>query len=128
MRIDQFDHIVLTVRDLAVTCQFYERVLGMTVVSFGEDNHRKALHFGAQKINLHQVGSEFEPKAAAPAAGSADFCLLTSTPIEAIIAHLNELEVPVLSGPVPRTGALGPLTSIYIRDPDENLIEIANYR
>jgi catechol 2,3-dioxygenase-like lactoylglutathione lyase family enzyme len=97
----------------------------MQVVTFA--GGRKALSFGQQKINLHQRGKEFEPKAHAPTPGSADLCFIASTPISAVIAHLNECGVPVLEGPVARTGAVGPITSVYFRDPDNNLIEVANY-
>lgn len=125
MQILRFDHIVLTVADIEASCRFYERVLGMRVVTFA--GGRKALSFGQQKINLHQRGNEFEPKAHAPAPGSADLCFIAATPISAVIAHLDECGVRVLEGPVDRTGAVGPITSVYFRDPDNNLIEVANY-
>jgi catechol 2,3-dioxygenase-like lactoylglutathione lyase family enzyme len=121
----RFDHIVLTVADIEATCAFYRRVLGMRVVTFAGD--RKALAFGSQKINLHQRGKEFEPKARAPTPGSADLCLIASTPVDEVVAHLRDCGVPVLDGPVPRTGALGPIVSVYFRDPDGNLIEVANH-
>jgi catechol 2,3-dioxygenase-like lactoylglutathione lyase family enzyme len=123
-RIASLDHLVLTVRDLDATIAFYTRVLGMQEVTFGAG--RKALAFGAQKINLHVAGREFEPKADRPTPGSADYCLLTDTPVEGWIAHLARHGVAVLEGPVARTGAVGPLRSIYLRDPDDNLVEIAN--
>jgi catechol 2,3-dioxygenase-like lactoylglutathione lyase family enzyme len=122
--IDHLDHLVLTVRDIAATCAFYTQVLGMNEVTFGDG--RRALAFGRQKINLHQAGHEFEPKAQRPTPGSADVCLLTSVPLEEVSAHLRSHGVVILAGPVVRTGAVGPITSIYIRDPDQNLIEIAN--
>ena len=125
MRIDGIDHFVLTVASIEVTCEFYCRVLGMSVVTFGPG--RKALVFGAQKINLHEVGKEFEPKARLPTAGSADFCLITDTPIEEVIEHLEACGVPVAEGPVARTGARGPIRSVYLRDPDQNLVELSNY-
>jgi len=125
MKVDQLDHLVLTVRDIAVTCAFYERVLGMEVVEFG--NGRKALHFGNQKINLHQADHEFEPKANKPTPGSADLCFITQSPITQILEHLQTHHIPLEEVPVPRTGANGAITSIYIRDPDANLIEIALY-
>jgi catechol 2,3-dioxygenase-like lactoylglutathione lyase family enzyme len=121
----RFDHIVLTVADIEATCAFYRRVLGMRVVTFAGD--RKALAFGSQKINLHQRGKEFEPKARAPTPGSADLCLIASTPVDEVVAHLRDCGVPVLDGPVSRTGALGPIVSVYFRDPDGNLIEVANH-
>ena len=125
MTIDRLDHLVLTVRDIEATCAFYTQVLGMREVSFGED--RKALAFGSQKINLHQAGREFEPKAGKPTPGSADLCFVTSTPLPEVIEHLRSRGIEIIEGPVQRAGALGPITSIYIRDPDLNLIEIAVY-
>lgn len=124
--IERLDHLVLTVGDLQTTCAFYERILGMQVVTFG--NGRYALQFGQQKINLHQTGKEFEPKAALPTPGSADLCFITSFPLDQIIAHLHTCDVEIVEGPVSRTGAMGPIESVYIRDPDGNLIEIANDR
>ena len=125
MRIDRLDHLVLTVRDVDVTCSFYVRVLGMQIFTFGEA--RKALAFGRQKINLHQAGREFEPKAALPTPGSADLCLITDVPLDEVIAHLGACGVAVVEGPVMRTGATGPIRSVYFRDPDGNLIEVSNY-
>ncbi len=125
MRIDRLDHLVLTVRDVAATCAFYARVLGMDVVTFGEG--RKALAFGRQKINLHQAGREFEPKAASPTPGSADLCLIAAAPLDEVIAHLRACDVPIVEGPVMRTGATGPIRSVYFRDPDRNLIEVSTY-
>jgi catechol 2,3-dioxygenase-like lactoylglutathione lyase family enzyme len=125
MQILRFDHIVLTVADIESTCRFFERVLGMRVVTFA--GGRKALAFGQQKINLHQHRKEFEPRAQAPTPGSADLCLITDAPIENVVAHLEACGVTVIEGPVPRTGAIGPITSVYFRDPDNNLIEVANY-
>lgn len=128
MQIERIDHLVLTVQDVARTCEFYERVLGMQAITFGEGvEGRKALQFGSQKINLHQVGREFEPKALRPVAGSADLCFITLTPLEQVIEHFQACNVPVIEGPVRRTGATGTLLSAYIRDPDGNLIEVANY-
>jgi catechol 2,3-dioxygenase-like lactoylglutathione lyase family enzyme len=117
------DHLVLTVRDLDATVRFYRDGLGMRLETFGED--RKALHFGSQKINLHVAGREFEPKAMRPTPGSADLCLLTERPLAEIGDRLAALGHPVLEGPVGRTGAQGPIVSIYVRDPEGNLIEIA---
>ncbi|WP_426661121.1 VOC family protein [Rhodanobacter aciditrophus] len=125
MKIDSLDHLVLTVADVDASCAFYERVLGMQVVTFG--NGRKALAFGAQKINLHPYRREFEPKAERPTPGSADLCFVSATPLAAVIAHLQANGVEVLEGPVPRTGARGPVSSVYFRDPDRNLIEVCNY-
>lgn len=124
MRMRQLDHLVLTVNDIQTSCDFYTTILGMEVVTFSDN--RKALRFGEQKINLHQAGQEFEPKAAAPTPGSADLCFLTETPLNDIILHLGNHGIRVLAGPVERTGAKGPIFSVYIRDPDNNLIEIAN--
>ena len=123
--LDRLDHLVLTVRDLEATCVFYERVLGMRRERFGAG--RIALHFGRQKINLHQAGREFEPKALNPTPGSADLCFLAATPIQDVIAHLMARGVAIEEGPVARTGAQGPITSVYFRDPDGNLIEVSNY-
>lgn len=124
MRIAALDHLVLTVRDVAVTVDFYTRVLGMEAVTFGQG--RRALSFGVQKINLHQSGREFEPKAERPTPGSADLCFLTDVPLDEVVAHLASCGVAVEEGPVLRTGATGPILSVYIRDPDANLIEISN--
>lgn len=122
--IDRIDHIVFTVRSIAETCAFYERVLGMKTVTFGPG--RKALEFGQQKINLHEAGREFEPKADCPLPGAMDVCLITTTPIDALTAHLKAQHVDILEGPVERTGAKGRLLSVYFRDPDNNLIEVSN--
>jgi len=124
MQLDQLDHLVLTVRDLRATLDFYTRVLGMVEVTFGAN--RKALTFGAQKINLHAAGHEFEPKASVPTPGSADLCFLTQEPLATIVAHVRDCGVEIIEGPVRRTGAQGPIESIYLRDPDGNLIEIGN--
>ena len=124
MVIDRIDHIVLTVRDVEATIAFYERVLGMQPVTFG--GGRRALAFGGQKINLHQAGAEFEPKALRPIPGSADFCLITDAPIGEVIARLRACAVEIVEGPVPKTGAAGALISVYLRDPDGNLVEISN--
>ena len=123
--IDHLDHLVLTVANIDVTVAFYTSALGMALVTFGE---RKALRFGEQKINLHQSGKEFEPKALRPTPGSGGLCFITQTPIEEVISHLNAGNYTIELGPVARDGALGAMTSIYLRDPDHNLIEISNYR
>ena len=125
-QIERIDHFVLTVRDIDKTCEFYRRVLGMTVHEFGPLK-RKALHFGTNKINLHQAGREYEPKAARPMSGSGDFCLVTTTPLGAVAAHLETQGVAIEEGPTPRTGALGPIQSLYFRDPDGNLVEVSTY-
>jgi catechol 2,3-dioxygenase-like lactoylglutathione lyase family enzyme len=124
MQLERLDHLVLTVRDIPATCAFYTRVLGMREVSFAAG--RKALAFGEQKINLHQHGQEFEPKASCPTPGSADLCWLTEEPMAQVIEHLRACNVPILLGPVERTGAMGPLLSVYFRDPDGNLLEVSN--
>lgn len=125
MKIDALDHLVLTVADVAATCAFYTRVLGMQEVTFGQG--RKALLFGVQKINLHPHGKEFEPKAMRPTPGSADLCLLTSSTATEVVDHLTQLGVLIEEGPVARTGAHGPIESVYFRDPDGNLIEVSRY-
>lgn len=125
MQIKNIDHFVLTVASIDNTCTFYEKVLGMKVEVFGEG--RKALKFGGQKINLHEVGKEFEPKADRPTAGSGDFCLITETPIEDVVSHLKAYEVEIEDGPIARTGATGSITSVYFRDPDNNLVEVSTY-
>jgi catechol 2,3-dioxygenase-like lactoylglutathione lyase family enzyme len=125
MKIDRLDHLVLTVADVAKTCEFYERVLGMETVTFGAG--RKALSFGRQKINLHQSGKEFEPKAVKPTPGSGDLCFIASTPLIEVIERLKGEGIEIVEGPVPRTGATGSMQSVYFRDPDGNLIEVSNY-
>ncbi len=127
MKVSALDHFVLTVASIPATVDFYTRVLGMTAEEFhpADGSTRVALKFGPQKINLHEAGREFEPKAAAPTPGSGDFCLLTDTPLEAWLTHLAAEGAAVESGPVARTGATGPIRSIYLRDPDGNLVEIA---
>ncbi|RDI45669.1 VOC family protein [Falsibacillus pallidus] len=126
MKIDSLDHLVLTVKNIEETCNFYEEALGMEVVDFGEG--RKALKFGSQKINLHQKGKEFEPKADKPTAGSADLCFITSVPVSKVMDHLKNCSIEVIEGPVDRTGAMGKIKSVYFRDPDLNLIEVSNYQ
>ena len=124
MRIEVLDHLVLTVADIDRTRDFYERVLGMEPVVFGEGRH--ALAFGPQKINLHEAGREFEPKAAAPTPGSADLCFLTNSSVAEVVEHLEANSVEIVEGPVRRAGATGPITSVYFRDPDGNLLEVSN--
>lgn len=125
MNISRLDHLVLTVKNIEITCLFYARVLNMKVEEFG--GGRKALTFGTQKINLHEYGKEFEPKSAFPTPGSADLCFITETPIEDCIVKLRNENIEIEEGPVTRTGALGPIISLYFRDPDQNLIEVSNY-
>jgi len=122
--IERLDHLVLTVADIERTCAFYATVLGLIVETFAQG--RKALRFGDQKINLHRAGHEFEPKAEKPTPGSGDLCFIATTPMPEIIAHLHRCGAAVEVGPVEREGAAGRLVSVYIRDPDGNLIEIAN--
>lgn len=126
--LSRLDHLVLTVHDIPTTCAFYQDVLGMSAEGFivTDGATRYALKFGTQKINLHQKGSEFDPKAAHPTSGSADLCFLSDTAIDDWIIHLKTFGVTIEEGPVQRTGANFPIQSIYIRDPDQNLIEINN--
>lgn len=124
MKIDSLDHLVLTVKDIEATSAFYSKVLGVEITIFGDG--RRALSFGMQKINLHQQGNEFEPKAQRPTPGSADLCFITSVPLLEVVNHLASCGVPVIEGPVRRTGAQGPVVSVYFRDPDMNLIEVSN--
>jgi len=125
VRIDRLDHLVLTVASITSTCEFYARVLGMEVSRFGEG--RTALRFGRQKINLHEVGREFTPRAGRATAGSGDLCLISAAPLDEIIVHLNDCGVAIIEGPVAKTGATGPIRSVYFRDPDDNLIEVSTY-
>lgn len=125
IRIVHLDHLVLTVASIEESCAFYAGILGMGVETFGEG--RKALTFGNQKINLHRAGHEFEPKAKRPTPGSADLCFISETPLSDVIAHLINESIAIEEGPVRRTGATGPILSVYFRDPDDNLIEVSNY-
>jgi len=124
MNIEQLDHLVLTVKDIQKTTDFYSRVMGMEVITFGDN--RKALRFGQQKINLHLAGHEIEPKANRPTAGSADLCFISTTPMDDILQHLQQCEIEILMPPDTRTGATHRLLSVYFRDPDNNLIEVSN--
>ena len=126
MKIKKIDHLVLTVRDIDASCAFYTTVLGMREVSFGLE--RRAVTFGDQKINFHQAGKELEPKALRPTPGSGDLCFITNRSMTEIIAHLQSCGAEIIEGPANRTGAGGSMTSVYIRDPDQNLIEIATYQ
>jgi catechol 2,3-dioxygenase-like lactoylglutathione lyase family enzyme len=123
MRIEVLDHLVLTVANIGHTRDFYEQVLGMEPVVFGEGRH--ALAFGAQKINLHEAGQEFEPKASVLTPGSADLCFLTNASVAEVVEHLEANSVEIIEGPVRRTGATGPIMSVYFRDPDGNLLEVS---
>ena len=125
MQINRLDHVVLTVADLDATIRFYTEVLGMQAQTFGDG--RRALAFGAAKFNLHRAGHEFEPKAARATPGSADLCLIVDDPLDDVIAQLSDHGVPIVHGPVLKIGAQGTLRSVYIRDPDGNLVELSNY-
>ena len=125
MKITQIDHLVLTVKDIDASCAFYTDVLGMREVTFGHG--RKAVIFGNQKINFHQQGQELEPKALRPTPGSGDLCFITTNSLADVIQHIRDCEVEIIDGPLERTGALGSMMSIYICDPDRNLVEIATY-
>jgi catechol 2,3-dioxygenase-like lactoylglutathione lyase family enzyme len=125
MKIDGIDHVVITAFDVDRTLDFYTRVMGMEAIEFA--GGRRGLAFGRQKINLHQAGREFEPKALKPTPGSMDLCFITETPLQEVVARLKENGVVVADGPVQKTGALGPMMSVYFRDPDGNLIEVSNY-
>ncbi|ELY40015.1 VOC family protein [Natronorubrum tibetense] len=124
MNLTGIDHFVLTVEDVDATCEFYEQ-LGVEVVTFDDD--RKALRFGEQKINLHPIDNDVDIVAREPTPGGGDFCLVTETPIEDVERQLRELDIEIVMGPVERTGAVGPITSVYFRDPDGNLVEIGRY-
>ncbi|KAM9274223.1 glyoxalase domain-containing protein 5 [Morus bassanus] len=123
--IQQLDHLVLTVKSTEDTVAFYSKVLGMEVVTF-KGNH-KALHFGNQKFNLHEAGKEFEPKARCPVPGSADICLITQVPLDQLLDLMKAWGVIIEEGPVARTGAMGPIKSIYFQNPNENLIKVSRY-
>ena len=125
MNIARLDHLVLTVADIERTCAFYTHVLGMEVVTFGEG--RTALRFGQQKINLHPADAIPGLVADRPTPGSGDLCFITEVPLEKFVAHLEACGVPIIAGPGPRAGAIGTIQSVYIRDPDQNLVEISNY-
>jgi catechol 2,3-dioxygenase-like lactoylglutathione lyase family enzyme len=123
--IDRIDHIVLTTRDLEGCTRFYSEVLGMKLEKFGES--RLALKFGNQKINLHEWGKEFTPRAHVAAPGTLDLCFIAALPLEKVVENLKKHRIPILEGPVAKTGAMGPMRSVYVRDPDLNLVEISVY-
>lgn len=123
--IRSIDHFVLTVASIEASCDFYSRALGFGVEVFGPEK-RTTLTFGQQKINLHEVGREFTPRARVATAGSGDFCMLSDTPVDEVAAHLRTLGIEIEDGPVRKTGATGPLISVYFRDPDGNLVEVSN--
>jgi catechol 2,3-dioxygenase-like lactoylglutathione lyase family enzyme len=124
--IDHIDHIVLTTRDKEACIRFYTEVLGMKLERFRTPTEeRLALRFGSQKINLHEWGREFEPRAHVAVPGSLDLCFIAAVPLERVIARLTELNVKIIEGPVPKTGAVSKLRSVYVRDPDLNLVEIS---
>ena len=125
MQIKSLDHLVLTVKDINKAVEFYVNVLGMEKEIFKAN--RVALKFGQQKINLHELGNEFEPKAKNVHVGSADLCFITDTVLDVVIEHMNSFNIKIEEGPLLRTGAMGVINSVYIRDPDQNLIEISNY-
>lgn len=127
--IDRIDHIVLTVTDIEATTRFYERAFGFEREFFRgpEGQPRHAIRFGQYKINLQDRDTETPTKARVPTIGSGDFCLISSVPLDEFIAHLNAQDIAIDVGPVPRRGALGPIRSIYLRDPDGNLVEVAEY-
>lgn len=126
MIITHLDHLVITVKSLSVTCDFYAKILGMEIITFG--NNRKALRFGQQKINLHEKGREIAPMASSPTMGAADLCFISATPVENVLQELQDNNIPVLEGGiVERTRASGKIRSVYFRDPDGNLLEVSNY-
>jgi catechol 2,3-dioxygenase-like lactoylglutathione lyase family enzyme len=121
--IDRLDHLVLTTAHERACIEFYTKALGMSLETFGAG--RQALRFGSQKINIHVKGHEFEPKAHLPVPGSLDLCFIAAVPLEQVIAHLKAQQVTIIEGPVIRTGAVSKLRSVYVRDPDLNLVEIS---
>jgi catechol 2,3-dioxygenase-like lactoylglutathione lyase family enzyme len=124
-KIKRIDHFVLKVNDIEESCDFYRRVLGMEVIRFGEG--RTALRFGQHKINLHPSDQGPGLVAKAPSIGGGDFCLITDTPVAEVVRHLEKEKVKIVAQPSTRSGALGPITSVYFRDPDGNLVEVSNY-
>lgn len=128
MKISNFDHFVLTVNNIQDSLDFYNGILGMEKITFNKgDIKGYAVKFGHSKINFHEVGNEFEPKAKVPTPGSADFCLVTSTPINDVVKEIRSKGCDIIQGPVEKSGAYGKIISVYLRDPDDNLVEISNY-
>ena len=126
--IDRIDHIVLTTRDTPACIRFYTEVLGMKLVRFRTPGgERLSFNFGAQKINLHEWGREFEPRAHVAVPGSLDLCFIASVPLNQVMQKLESAGIPILEGPVARTGAKGEMRSVYVRDPDLNLVEVSVY-
>lgn len=130
LQLQRLDHLVLTVTDVETTCQFYTSVLGCEIVRFrsADGENRYAIRIGdsPQKINLHPTEHPFQPAAQHPQPGSGDLCFMTSVPLGDVVRHFDNLSIPIVLGPIQRTGTLGPILSVYIRDPDGNLIEVAN--
>lgn len=127
--IDRIDHIVLTTRDKAACIRFYTEALGMKLTRFQTpDGERLSFNFGAQKINLHEWGREFEPRAHVAVPGSLDLCFIAAIPLDEVIRRLDKAKIAIIEGPVPRTGAKGPMRSVYVRDPDLNLVEVSEYQ
>ena len=124
--IKRLDHMVLTVANIDETCNFYQQLLKLEVITFNGD--RKALKVGNQKINLHKAGCELSPCAHRPTPGAADLCFIVETSLNDLLSHLSACGVPVELGPVERTGVFGPMTSLYVRDPDKNLVELSSYQ
>ena len=124
--VDRLDHLVVTCADIETSASWYQRVLGMEREEFDE-NRRTALKFGGQKLNLHEAGREFKPNAANAGVGTQDLCFITAVDADDVVAHLEHCGVAIEEGPVPKVGALGPMMSVYCRDPDGNLIEVASY-
>lgn len=126
--IDHVDHIVLTTRDKPACIRFYTEILGMKLVTFKTPTEERiAFTFGNQKINLHEWGREFAPRAHVAAPGTLDLCFIASVSLDEVVRRLSQAKVPVLEGPVKKTGAVGPIRSVYVRDPDLNLVEISVY-
>ncbi len=124
MKVHSIDHIVMTVKSIEKSCKFYQECLGLEIITF--QNDRKALKCGNQKINLHEIGHEFDPKAKNASKGTVDICLIVENPIAEIVKDFEKKGVEIIEGPIKRTGATHKLLSIYVFDPDGNLIELSN--